>query len=104
MSDVKRTEPVPDRTEARVASRDESVGRQPRRGTRRISVEIPLAVFDRMANAIYWTEGMDLSQFAEQAFRNYVEQLEKENNGRFQERKRSVRQWKHGKRRVDIVI
>lgn len=105
MSDgIKKTEAVPERNQAPLITRDDPSRRNPQKRTRRISIEISTNLFERVANAVYWTEGMNLSRFAEQAFSHYVSILENENDGRFEKRKKPVRQWKYGKRRVDIVV
>lgn len=44
----------------------------------RITVQISSDVIERIKNAVYWTPGMTLAGFAEQAFLKAVDRLEKE--------------------------
>jgi hypothetical protein len=104
MTDVQQTEPIPDRNYARVVSSESGSRKKSGRRTRRITIEIPITLFERMANAIYWTDEMNLSQFCIRAFSEYVDHLERENGAPFRERKKSSRTVSSGKRRVDIVV
>jgi len=44
----------------------------------RITIQISTDVIERVKNAVYWTPGMTLAGFAEQAFSKALDRLEKE--------------------------
>ena len=105
MSDqIQSPRAVPERMNTDVVSRDSGTRQKEKQRTRHITVEISALLYERVANAVYSMEDMTFSKFTEQAFSRYVDFLERENGGMFKQRKKRGYIWKHGKRRVDIVI
>jgi hypothetical protein len=95
---------VPERKSADVVSHDRGTRQKKKQRTRQITVEISAPLYERVANAVYRMDDMTFSKFTERAFSRYIDFLERENGGMFKQRKKRGYIWKHGKRRVDIVI
>jgi hypothetical protein len=47
-------------------------------GKERITIQLPKETIERVKNAVYWTPGMTLSAFADQALLKAVDRLEKD--------------------------
>lgn len=99
---ITEPEAIPKRSQSPHVGRDWGSRRSRTRGTRRITVEVPSSLYERIANALFWHEGLSLNAFARQAFTQYVETLERDNGGLFEERKKTKRYSAEGKRKVDI--
>lgn len=95
---------VPQWMKPDVVSRDSGTRQKKKQRTRQITIEITAPLYERVANAVFGMDDMTFSKFAEQAFSRYIDFLEHENGGMFKQRKKRGYTWKHGKRRVDIVI
>jgi hypothetical protein len=61
----------------------ESNKEQVRSEKKKLTVQIPENIIDRIKNAVYWTPGLTLSEFAADAFVRAIDLLEDENEGRF---------------------
>ncbi len=53
----------------------------------RLTVHLPVALIERIKNAVYWTPGATLTGVAEQALGNLVDALEQERGEPFPQRK-----------------
>jgi hypothetical protein len=76
----------------------ESAEAEPERSARatkvvkeRLTVHLPIALIERMRNAVYWTPGMTLASLAEDAIQHAVDRLEKTRGKPFDPRKGRVR-------------
>ena len=57
----------------------------------RVTVVLPGDLLDRIRNAVYWTPGMTLTDFAISAFTEEVGRMEKDRRKPFPSRKRELR-------------
>lgn len=57
----------------------------------RLTVHLPVVLIERMRNVVYWTPGMTLASFAEDAIYHAVDRLEKARGKPFDQRKGRVR-------------
>jgi len=56
----------------------------------RISAEISGEIAERIKNAVYWTPGMTMAGFIEEALAKSIEQLEEEKGEKFPQRERNL--------------
>lgn len=57
----------------------------------RLTVHLPVALIDRVKNAVYWTPGLTLAGLAEVAFTEAMAQLEQERGGPFPPRRSELK-------------
>jgi hypothetical protein len=57
----------------------------------RVTFHLPASVIERVRNAIFWTPGLTLTEFARNAFLRELEEMEKEKGSPFPPRKREIR-------------
>ena len=56
----------------------------------KVSAEIDYSVAERVKNAVYWTPGLTMARFIENALADAIQKLEEERRGRFEAREREL--------------
>jgi len=56
----------------------------------KFSAEIDYSVAERVKNAVYWTPGLTMARFIENALEDAIQKLEEERGGRFEAREREL--------------
>lgn len=57
----------------------------------RLTIHVPIKLIDRIKNAVYYTPGLTLSDFADSAFEKAISLLEESNGGPFQQRTKELK-------------
>src|SRR4051794_26063144 len=85
---VPRREPEPDTPNASAATQRQRAGEAgPSRVVKeRLTVHVPVELIDRVKNIVYWTPGLTLARFAEEALTKEVEKREQERGAPFPHR------------------
>ncbi len=63
----------------------------PRVVKERLTVHLPVELIERVKNTVYWTPGLTLAGFAEEAFAQTVEALEKQRGEPYPPRKENLK-------------
>ena len=56
----------------------------------KVSAEVDYSVAERVKNAVYWTPGLTMARFIENALEDAIQKLEEERGGRFEAREREL--------------
>ena len=57
----------------------------------RLTIHVPVKLIDRIKNAVYYTPGLTMSDFADTAFEKAISLLEERNGGPFQQRTQELK-------------
>ena len=57
----------------------------------RLTIHVPVKLIDRIKNAVYYTPGLTMSDFADIAFEKAISLLEESNGGPFQQRTQELK-------------
>ena len=57
----------------------------------RLTIHVPIKLIDRIKNAVYYTPGLTMSDFADTAFEKAISLLEERNGGPFQQRTQDLK-------------
>jgi hypothetical protein len=57
----------------------------------RLTIHVPVKLIDRIKNAVYYTPGLTMSDFADTAFEKAISLLEERNGGPFQQRTQDLK-------------
>ena len=57
----------------------------------RLTIHVPVKLIDRIKNAVYYTPGLTMSDFADSAFEKAISHLEESNGGPFQQRTQELK-------------
>jgi hypothetical protein len=71
--------------------REDQVVETPRMVKERLTVHLPIDVIERVKNVVYWTPGLTLAGFAEEAFAKAVEAMEKKRGEAYPPRKENLK-------------
>ncbi len=63
----------------------------PKQAKVRATIYIPVALIERVKNAVYWTPGLTVASLAEQALMRAVENMENERKSPFPRRRSELR-------------
>lgn len=76
---------VPKQTAPRATAEPKAVVKE------RLTIHLPVELIDRIKNAVFWTPGLTLAAFGEQAFSELLDRLEKERGEPFPPRKAELK-------------
>jgi hypothetical protein len=66
-------------------------GKADRVAKQRLTIHVPVKLIDRIKNAVYYTPGLTMSDFADTAFEKAISLLEERNGGPFQQRTQELK-------------